>query len=82
MCQLSFCEIRNRNHNAKGKIVQCYKDQSSLDRFWEFTVIPNEELYGQVCCCILNEKCFFVEWHVATRKHQKGIETRNFCLVI
>jgi len=31
-----------------------------------------------VCCCIVeHEKCCLAEQHVATGKHQKGIEKRN-----
>jgi len=64
VCQLSFCEARNRSHNAKGKIVQCYKDQIDKKIFREvYTTTPNEEFpmlfpnrksYCQMCCCNVN----------------------------
>jgi len=45
VCQLSFCEARNRSHNAKGEIVQCYKDQIDKKLFrGVYTTTPNEEV--------------------------------------
>jgi len=42
---LSFCEARYRRHNAKGKIVQCYKDQIDKKIFrGVYTTTSKEEV--------------------------------------
>jgi len=45
--------------------------------FGMFRATPDEELCCQVWCCIVEQKRFFVEQHVAPGKNQKGIEKRN-----
>jgi len=47
----------------------------AMKKIEESTATPNDELYCQVCCC--ERSACFVEQHVTTRKHQKGIEKRN-----
>jgi len=59
----------------KVKLSSTTKNKAIGKDFEEFTGTPNEKLYYQVCCCIVkHEKRFFLEQHVATGKHEKGIE--------
>ena len=59
----------------KIKVSDMRKVRSIIKDFKEFTVTPKDELYCPLCCCIvMHEKRFFVEQHVATLKHRKGVE--------
>ena len=59
----------------KIKVSDGRKVRSIIKDFKEFTVTPKDELYCPLCCCIVkHEKRFFVEQHVATLKHRKGVE--------
>jgi len=61
------------------KLSSATKIKATRKDFEEFTATPNVKLYCQVCCCIIKyEKCFFVEQHVATGKHQEGIKKKYF----
>ena len=62
----------------KTKVSVARKVRSIIKDFKEFTVTPKDELYCPLCCCIVkHEKRFFVEQHVATLKHRKGVEKAN-----
>jgi len=65
----------------KLKLSSATKIKEIRKGFEEFAATSNQEIYCQVCCCIVeHEKPLFLEQHVATEKHQKDIEKRNiFC---
>jgi len=57
--ETSFCEVRNRIHNAEKKLYSAAKTKAMRKYFEEFTAILNEEFYCQVYCCIVKyEKRF------------------------
>ena len=69
-----YCEVSM----PKIKVSDARKVRSIIKDFKEFTVTPKDELHCQLCCCIVkHEKRFFVEQHVATLKHRKGVEKAN-----
>ena len=69
-----YCEVSM----PKIKVSDARKVRSIIKDFKEFTVTPKDELYSPLCCCIVkHEKRFFVEHHVATLKHRKGVEKAN-----
>ena len=62
----------------KIKVANARKVRSIIKDFKEFTVTPKDELYCPLCSYIVkHEKRFFVEQHVATLKHRKGVEKAN-----
>ena len=62
----------------KIKVCNAKKVRSIIKDFKKFTATPKDELHWPLCCCIVrHEKRFFVEQHVATLKHRKGIEKTN-----
>jgi len=78
MCQRSFCEVRNRSHNAKGicLVLQRSKRLENILRSLQLHLMRNS--IAKCAVALLSTRsAFFAEQHVATGKQLKVIEKRN-----